>query len=120
MNRVLHRSKNPLAIVCFSFILASSAALFAGSVFGDDLILAEQLFAAGKYAEAAVEYQQLAAKDPGNPGLWTRLGDCQYRLRRYEESEKNFRQALTAASDFRPAFVGLGKTLIVFRRLQEA
>jgi tetratricopeptide (TPR) repeat protein len=66
--------------------------------------LAEELFAMGKYSEAADGYKAALAKEESS-GLYNDLGNCYFRLEKFGEAAENYRRALefgpTAAISYR-------------------
>jgi tetratricopeptide (TPR) repeat protein len=61
---------------------------------GADLRRAEQRYEIGDYPQALELFQQ-ASKREDSPSLRYNTGNAQYRLRRYEEAVKTYREALT-------------------------
>jgi len=85
-----------------------------------DLALADRLYQAGRFAEAAAQYTALLAAKPADAMLLVRLGACRYQLTEFREAEKRFRAALAAVPDLPPALVGWGTSLLALGRGAEA
>ena len=86
---------------------------------GASLPDADRAYAAGRYAEAAGEYRRLLESAPGEPGLLLRLAAAEYQLGDYAAAERHFRGVLEKA-EAPPALVGLGTTLLMLGRFDEA
>jgi len=56
---------------------------------------AESLYGAGKFAEAAAEYEKSTTGCPESPGYWVAYADAYYLLQQYDKAKELFTRALT-------------------------
>jgi tetratricopeptide (TPR) repeat protein len=73
---------------------------------------ARDLLAAGHASEAAAIYQELAQKDPDNPGLLLNLAIAEYKAARFPEAAASASAAIKLAPDLAPAHLFLGASLL--------
>ena len=85
-----------------------------------DTSAGDQLYAQGRFEEAAVHYRQGLARAPGEAALLGRMAACEYQLDRFAEAAKYYREALQSNPDLSPAQRGLGRSLIKLGRAAEA
>ncbi|HEY7285854.1 MAG TPA: sulfatase-like hydrolase/transferase [Vicinamibacterales bacterium] len=71
-------------------------------------------------ADAAREFEQAAALDPGNASYWTNLGNARRALGDAASAEAAYKRALDADPDAADAANGLGVLLVEARRPSEA
>ncbi|HYX53573.1 MAG TPA: tetratricopeptide repeat protein [Candidatus Limnocylindrales bacterium] len=84
----MNNFKKLVLLTCFS--LCSAAFLVAQSSSQQD---ADALFSANKFQEAALAYQQIVAKEPGNGVAWQSLGESYLRLKKFSEARNAFMQS---------------------------
>jgi tetratricopeptide (TPR) repeat protein len=75
------------------------------------LELANALFDAGSYAEAATHYEQVLQSDPENADVRTDLGVAYRNTRRAQQAVECFRRAIRSQPDHRNAHYNLGVVL---------
>lgn len=83
---------------------------------------AYQLYEQGDYAQALEKYQQLLEKNPGDAEISFNAGASLYKLERYDDAAKYFKQALNS-QDIQlreQALYNLGNTLAQQGKLDEA
>jgi len=66
-----------------------------------------QAHAAGRYDEAAADYREVLAHDPGNTYAYYNLGQIDQLAGRNESAEREYRMALDGNPDFAPALFNL-------------
>jgi tetratricopeptide (TPR) repeat protein len=71
----------------------------------------QQLYAAGHYRESYVAFQQALAAS-GDPAIHYWLGTALYRLRRYEEAARSFREASGVPRLKQPGYFNLGNAYL--------
>jgi Ca-activated chloride channel family protein len=118
------RGANPLAIIVLSLTMLGTAQLsyaqeevttLNGSAF--------QLYQQGDYESSAKRYAEELQRDPKNRALQLGLASALYRLKRYDESEKIFKQLGEQATNGRDYFESTynqGNALLGSKRYQQA
>jgi Ca-activated chloride channel family protein len=83
---------------------------------------AESAYQNGQYDEALRLYQELLKNSPQDPQLNFNLGDIDYRLKKYDEAEKAFKQSLNSESSDRrkEALYNIGNTMFRKEKLEDA
>lgn len=71
----------------------------------------EQLYQSGRYAEAQLAFQQAFAAS-GDPAIQYDLGVALYRLRRYEDAAKSFREAAAVPRLRQRSYYNLGNAYV--------
>jgi tetratricopeptide (TPR) repeat protein len=77
----------------------------------------EQLYAAGRYRESHEVFQRALAAS-GDPALQYSVGKALYRLHRYEEAARSFRDATSVLRLKQPSYYNLGNSYV--RAAEEA
>ncbi len=85
-----------------------------------DTSVADRLYAAGQFEQAAGIYRQLVQAAPGDLNLLIRLGTAEYQLGAFVKAESHFRKAVSIPPEIPQAQIGLGTTLIALNRSREA
>ncbi|MDZ4722880.1 MAG: tetratricopeptide repeat protein [candidate division Zixibacteria bacterium] len=84
-----------------------------------ELKIAQQLFTSGRYLEAIKHYETLIALDPTGGNL-TDLGNCYFKLSRYDQAQWFFEKALQTAPVVPATYRNLGLTLARLDKNEEA
>jgi len=107
--RIATRACGPLAMT--GILIISTAVLAACSPGLREARRGDQLYRSGRYAEAHHAFQQAFAAS-GNPALQYDLGVAQYRLKRYEEAAKSFREAAAVPRLRQRSYYNLGNAYV--------
>ena len=91
--------------------LAVAVLLLAGERAVADADQAQAWFKAGRYLEAAAEYQSLVEKSPGWHYGWFMLGHCLLKMERPGDAEPAFRRALAISGERAEYYYGLAIAL---------
>ena len=97
-----------------------AAILIHPRISADAIRAAVALEEAGKYADAAREYQSLLLQHPDSLLAWTNLGNTEIQLGNRAEAEKAFRKALVIDPAWRDALNNLAWLLYEEKRYDEA
>jgi Ca-activated chloride channel family protein len=77
-----------------------------------DLVRAQQLYEAGKYAQAYEAYQRVLTQE-GGPEVRYNAGNTLYRLRRYSDAAKSWRESLNGPAALREqTFFNMGNAFV--------
>ena len=79
----------------------------------DSLKLAKELINKGFFDVALLQLNKAAENDSGNPEIYFLMGKCNFQRKRFEDAEKNFKQAIKTDSAFAPAHDGLGMVYVL-------
>jgi len=99
---------------------AAAVLLFAGSTCLADFDKGMQDWKAGKYVEAAAEFQALVDQSPEYDFGWFMLGNSFLQLKKYQDAESNLRKAVELNPDRFDYHLGLAKALMAQRKNSEA
>lgn len=92
------------------WLAVAALLLFAGRA-SADADQAQAWFRAGRYLEAAAEYQSLVERSPGWHYGWFMLGQCLLKLERPADAEPAFRRALAISGERAEYYYGLAVAL---------
>jgi tetratricopeptide (TPR) repeat protein len=87
---------------------------------GSANIKANEIYAQGRYEEAAAAYRDILAANPDLAVIHFNLGNCAYNLQRYEEALASFREAVRLKPDFFDAYVNLANAYGKLKEFGEA
>lgn len=104
----------------FDAVLAPLAAQAAKPEWGEANVRANELYAQGRYEEAAAAYREILAADPGLSVIHFNLGNCAFNLERYGEAVASFREAVRLKPDFFDAYVNLANAYGKMKAFGEA
>ena len=102
------------AVVTLALLLCASSATRADGLRGMDY------FKAGKYAEAAAEFQSLVDQSPSYDYGYYMLGNSFLRMKRLEEAQRNFEQAIALRGDRFEYHNGLASVLTALRNYRQS
>ncbi|HEX6849773.1 MAG TPA: tetratricopeptide repeat protein [Candidatus Polarisedimenticolaceae bacterium] len=92
-------------------LLAVAALVLVASRAAADADQAQAWFKAGRYLEAAAEYQSLVERSPGWHYGWFMLGHCLLKMDRPADAEPAFRRALAISGEKAEYYYGLAAAL---------
>jgi tetratricopeptide (TPR) repeat protein len=75
--------------------------------------LGDNMFQRGRWRDAAAEYIQAVAIEPGEPGLHVSLGEAYLHEGKLDQAEAEFQQELQRDPQSEPALLGLAETRLV-------
>ena len=110
------RSRQPEQALEF----ADAAVARAGELYQTHLNRARVLVYLGRHEEALESLESAARLNSRSPEPFAMLADQQARLGRLEQAESNYRNALTVAPDFFPAYLGLARLYMSKGQQEEA
>ncbi len=109
----------PLRRVLVITALAAVVVLATGPV-AADWNAGRQLYNEGRFAEAAVHFQETVGSNPNWPSGYLMLGRCQLAMEEYDEALENLRTAVELGPDDPTNTVTLGRALMTVDRYAEA
>ncbi len=93
-----------------------AALLLGANAFDDVFLKANEAYEAGRYAEAATDYERIVAGDVANPVVFYNLGNAYYRQGRLGEAVANYERALRLRPGFTAARDNLEQALRASKR----
>ncbi|MGZ8397872.1 MAG: VWA domain-containing protein [Gemmatimonadales bacterium] len=108
---IMLRKHRPLSAARMLLLLVGSATLVGCSPGLREVRRGSQLYQSGHYAEAHQAFQQAFAVS-GDPAIQYDLGVALYRLKRYEEAAKSFREAAAVPHLRQRSYYNLGNAYV--------